>query len=68
MVQLLGINVRHLRHQKGISQEALADKTGIFRTYLSRIETGRSNPTLAVLDALAGALDVLPHSLLLPME
>jgi DNA-binding XRE family transcriptional regulator len=68
LCHLLANNVRHFRHMKNKSQEALASESGIYRTYLSRIESGRSNPSLSVLIALAAALEILPHALLLPIE
>ena len=67
-IHLLAANVRHYRSSKNISQEALAGKCGIFRTYLSRIETGKCNPSLAVLVALAGALEIPTYVLLVPMK
>jgi DNA-binding XRE family transcriptional regulator len=66
--KLLARNVRHFRTNKNYSQDTLATKCGIFRTYLSRIETGKCNPSLSVLVALAGALDVSPHILLTSIE
>lgn len=66
--QLLARNVRYFRTNKSLSQDTLAAKCGIFRTYLSRIETGKCNPSLSVLVALAGALDVPPYILLTSME
>jgi DNA-binding XRE family transcriptional regulator len=33
-------NLRRLRHQRGFSQEELADAAGVNRTYMSKIETG----------------------------
>jgi transcriptional regulator with XRE-family HTH domain len=50
--------VRRLRTEADLSQEALAGKCNIFRTYLSRIENGTGNPTIAVVAALAAALKV----------
>lgn len=41
-----------------MSQEVLAQRCGIYRTYLSRIEAGTANPTLKVLFGLATALNV----------
>jgi len=41
-----------------MTQEDLAHRCGLFRTYMSRIETGRANPTLTMIDALAGSLKV----------
>lgn len=41
-----------------MTQEDLAERCGLFRTYLSRIETGRANPTLTMIHALAISLGV----------
>jgi transcriptional regulator with XRE-family HTH domain len=60
----LGANVRRLRNDAGLTQDDLSERAGIFRTYLSRIESGKSNPTLLVLVALADALVVTPCELL----
>ncbi|MEQ9590705.1 MAG: helix-turn-helix transcriptional regulator [Parvibaculaceae bacterium] len=49
-------NLRKLRVTRGISQEALAVDAEIDRTYVSRLERGLENPTVAVLERLAGAL------------
>ncbi len=61
---LVGSRVRALRLNADLSQEVLAERCGIFRTYLSRIESGSANPTLVVLVALAHSLSVEPHVLL----
>jgi transcriptional regulator with XRE-family HTH domain len=60
----VGANVRRARKETGITQDDLAARAGIFRTYLSRIESGQANPTLLVLVALAMALEVSPGELL----
>lgn len=39
-------------------QEDLADRCGLYRTYLSRIENGTANPTLTMIQALADSLAV----------
>lgn len=62
---IIAANVRRLRKGKGLSQEALADVCGYHRTYIGGIERGERNITVATLDALAGALDVETHRLLL---
>ena len=51
-----GARVRDLRLAKGYTQEAFADRCGFFRTYLSRVETGRANPTLNAIKVIADAL------------
>ena len=55
---ILAANVRHFRGIKGISQEELAHRTDLDRTYISGIERGVRNPTIKVLERLAIALDV----------
>jgi transcriptional regulator with XRE-family HTH domain len=50
-------NIRRLRVGRRLSQEALAVDAGIDRTYVGRLERGRENPTVAVLEKLAIALD-----------
>jgi transcriptional regulator with XRE-family HTH domain len=53
---LVARNVRRLRVANGLSQEVLAVDAGIDRTYVSRLERGLENPTVAVLERLATAL------------
>ncbi|WP_237480600.1 helix-turn-helix domain-containing protein [Lichenibacterium dinghuense] len=60
----LAWNVRHLRVARGLSQEALAVDAGVAAPYLSNIEQARVNPTIDVLDRLAGALGVEVDTLL----
>lgn len=50
--------LRQLREQAGLSQEALATKSGLDRTYISLLERGLRQPTLKTLDRLAGALNI----------
>lgn len=56
--KLFGQRIRDLRAERGLNQEELAEKVGVFRTYMSRIETGAANPTLTLIYALADALGV----------
>jgi transcriptional regulator with XRE-family HTH domain len=53
---LVARNLRRLRVQRGLSQETLAVDANVDRTYVSRLERGLENPTVALLDRLAGAL------------
>lgn len=55
--QIVAFNLRKLRVAKGLSQEALAVDAEIDRTYVSGLERGLENPTVAVLERLAAALD-----------
>ena len=49
-------NVRRLRVAAGLSQDAFAVDAGLDRTYISRIERGLENPTVAALEKIAQAL------------
>ena len=53
-----GERVRALRLAAGMTQEDLSERCGLFRTYMSRIETGKANPTLTMIHALADSLGV----------
>jgi transcriptional regulator with XRE-family HTH domain len=53
---LVARNIRRLRVARGLSQEALAVDAEIDRTYVSRLERGLENPSVAVLERLAKAL------------
>jgi transcriptional regulator with XRE-family HTH domain len=54
----LGSNVQRLRRELGQSQEELADRAGLHRTYVSGVERGIRNPTLTVIERLARGLGV----------
>ncbi len=53
-----GRRVRELREANGLSQEELAFKVGVHRTYLGGIERGERNPSLKNIDSIANALGV----------
>ena len=53
-----GKRLRGLRLARGLSQEALAFKAGVHRTYLGGIERGERNPSLRNISAIAEALGV----------
>ena len=48
--------LQRARHAKGLSQEALAHRAGLHRTYVGLIERGERNPTIEAGHALAQAL------------
>lgn len=64
LVVLFGRNVRRLRDAAGVSQEELAFRAGMKRTYLSDLERGTRNPSVRALGRLAEALNVTPSQLL----
>jgi len=55
---LVGQNLRRYRHAAGLSQEELAHRAGLDRTYLSDIERGIRNPTVLMLQDLATSLGI----------
>nr|WP_084140304.1 helix-turn-helix transcriptional regulator [Brevundimonas nasdae] len=59
-VKIVGSNVRRLRKERGLSQEALAGEAGLAMRHLGRIERGEGNPTVAILGRMAEVLDVHP--------
>lgn len=61
----LAAKVKQLRLASGISQEELAFRAGIDRTYASQIERAVANPSLGIICSLADALDCSLSDLLL---
>ena len=54
--KILAVNVRAARLAAGVSQEELAFRAGIDRTYASQIEWAIANPSLGITCAIADAL------------
>lgn len=54
----LGLVIRNLRQQAGMSQVVFAEKCGFYQTYLSRIENGRANPTINAIEVIANSLGI----------
>lgn len=57
-----------LRRTARLSQEELAERAGIHRTYVSQVERGLKSPTIAMLLRLANALNTLPSRILKQLE
>ena len=60
----LAHNVITFRKQLALSQEQLAHRCGLHRTYIGSVERGERNVTLSSLETLASALDVTVTQLL----
>lgn len=58
-----GNNVKALRKAIGLSQDDLADRAAVHRTFMSGIERGKRAPTIVVVERLASALNVDPGAL-----
>lgn len=54
----VGQRIKELRHELGLSQEALGNKAGVDRTYVTDVENGRRNVSVEVLEKLIKALEV----------
>lgn len=68
LTRSFGRALKDLRAARGLSQEALATRSGLHRTYISILERGLRSPTLETIAALAKALNRLPHALVLAAE
>lgn len=58
ILEKFGVKVRAERLKQGLSQEALAEKAGVHRTYIGMIERAEKNITLINIERIAIALDV----------
>jgi transcriptional regulator with XRE-family HTH domain len=56
--EVFAINLRRLRHAKGLSQDDLAHEAEVSRSYLSQLEKGAFYVSLKIVAKLAVALDV----------
>jgi len=59
-----GKNLRTYRIKNQLSQEELAEKSGLHRTYISGLERGIRNPSITIVARLAEALGIEPSALL----
>lgn len=62
ITQKIGKKIKELRTDLGISQEKLALKAEIDRTYLAGVESGKRNPSIKSLEKIIMALEVSFHS------
>ncbi len=63
---ILASNLRNLRRKLGLSQEELAEQSGLHRTYVGSVERSERNVSLSSLETLASALGVSVQQLLTP--
>ena len=66
--QAFGLAVRRIRLKRGLSQQALADKSGYHRTYISLLEGGQKSPSLRTIFDLAATLQVKPSEIVTAIE
>jgi ribosome-binding protein aMBF1 (putative translation factor) len=66
LTSVLAANLRSYRRRMQLSQEALAERCGLHRTYVGSVERAERNVTLSSLEVLARALGVSVPELLTP--
>jgi transcriptional regulator with XRE-family HTH domain len=66
MRKMVGRNVARVRDSKGLTQEALAERSGFSQQYISGLENGLRNPTVVTIYELSKALGVPYLDLLKP--
>lgn len=65
---VFGQIVRELRTKKGLSQEELADRSGLHRNAIGLIERGERTPSIETLFALSDGLGIKPSTLVAKLE
>lgn len=60
----IGKRLKELRESKGLSQGDIERRSGLLRSYISRVEGGYTAPSLTTLEKFAKALEVEPYQLL----
>lgn len=60
----VGKNIRHLRRNRGLSQEQLAERADLHRVYVGQVERGEKCPSILTLEKIAQALEVETGELL----
>lgn len=68
IIKIFGTNVKLYRQRQNISQEKLAEKSGLHRTYISDIERFKRSISLENIQKIAIALNLKPHVLLMEEE
>lgn len=61
ITEKVGARIKELRNQQNISQEKLALKADIDRTYLAGVELGKRNPSIRSLEKIVNALEISFH-------
>ncbi|MCO5131409.1 MAG: helix-turn-helix transcriptional regulator [Xanthobacteraceae bacterium] len=62
--EVMAINMRRLRYDKKLTQEELADRSGLSARYVGSIERGAVSASVSILGRVAAALDVDPCDLI----
>lgn len=65
---IFGQQLRKIREERKLSQEELALRSKLDRTYISLLERGKRRPTLNTIFALAAQLDIAPSEMVRMVE
>ena len=68
LLHAFGNTLKQIRRKKSWSQEELAYKSGLDRTYISLLERGLRNPTLLTIFSLANCLGYQPNQFIKEVE
>jgi transcriptional regulator with XRE-family HTH domain len=63
--EVMATNLRRLRHEKGLTQEGLAEAAGLSVRYVGSIERAEVAASVTILGQIADALDVEPADLIM---
>jgi transcriptional regulator with XRE-family HTH domain len=64
--EVMAINLRRMRHARGLTQEELAERSALSARYVGSLERARVSASVTVLGRIAVALDVTPCELITP--
>jgi transcriptional regulator with XRE-family HTH domain len=62
----IGLKIRQMREEKGLTQGDIENVSGLLRGYISRVENGHTVPSIETLEKFAAALDVPLYRLFCP--
>ena len=62
--EVMAINMRRLPHDKDMTQEEVAERSGLSARYIGSIERGKVSASVSILGKVADALDVDPCELI----
>lgn len=68
LLSVFAENLKYYRHQKGYSQEELAFKTGLHRTYISSLECKKRNISIENISKISNILEIEAYLLLKKRE
>jgi len=66
--EIIGSNIKKFRLARGLTQEELAELTGLHRTYVGSVERGERNVSAKNIARIASALDIEPFKLLMKKD